>query len=69
MKHTNIKLFTMFLAGILFSAITVFAATINVSTNFTTSAVQHLQSLVIKDSGNQNQIIIDGNDTFKIQAT
>ncbi len=50
MKHTQTKFFITFLAGILFSAVTVFAATVNVSTNFTSNAVQYLQKLVVTDS-------------------
>jgi hypothetical protein len=50
MKKTNFKLFTMFLAGILFSTFAVFAATISVPTNFTTNAVQYLQKLVLKNT-------------------
>lgn len=61
MKKTNFKLFTMFLAGILFSSIAVFAATISVSTNFG-SAIQYLQKLVIKDySNNQEKVTLDKN--------
>jgi hypothetical protein len=47
MKKTNFKLFTMFLAGIAFSALTVFAATISISTNFEDGAIQYLKKLVI----------------------
>lgn len=62
MKKTNFKLFTMFLAGILFSTFAVFAATISVPTNFTTNAVQYLQQLVLKDaSGTTTGIVLDGN--------
>ena len=60
MKNVNIKLFTMFLAGILFSAITVFAATVNVSTNFSSNAIQYLQKLVLIDSNWTTWITLDG---------
>jgi len=47
MKKTNFKLFTMFLAGIAFSAMTVLAATISISTNFEDGVTQYLKKLVI----------------------
>lgn len=67
MKNTKIKLFTMFLAGILFSTFAVFAATISVPTNFTTNAVQYLQQLVLRDALGDTGIVLDGN-TSKIMS-
>gem|GEM_PF-2638360 len=54
MKHLkNTKYLVVFLAGILFSAFTAFAATVTVNTDFTQNAVQYLQQLVLSDaSGN-----------------
>jgi len=60
MKHLKTKLFITFLAGILFSTFAVFAATISVSTNFTTNAVQYLQQLVLRDNSGTTGIVLDG---------
>lgn len=57
----------MFLAWILFSAVTVFAATINVSTNFTSNAVQFLQELVVTDSNGATGVVLNW-DTATIQS-
>lgn len=59
MKKTNFKLFTMFLAGIAFSALTVFAATISISTNFEDGAIQYLKKLVILMDNNNTWITLD----------
>lgn len=59
MNKTNFKLFTMFLAGIAFSALTVFAATISISTNFEDGAIQYLKKLVILMDNNNTWIILD----------
>ena len=69
MKNANIKLFIVFLAGILFSAITVFAATVNVSTNFSSNAVQYLQRLVIKDGNDTTKVVLDWNSQVIVQLT
>lgn len=68
MKNTKIKLFTMFLAGVLFSTFAVFAATISVPTNFTTNAVQYLQKLVLTSNSNHTWVILDANDPFKLKV-
>ena len=69
MKHSNLKLFIMFAAGILFSAITVFAATVNVTTNFTAKTVQFLQQLVLTDASGTTGIVLDGtNKTIQSDA-
>ena len=52
MNKTNFKLFTMFLAGIAFSAMTVLAATISISTNFEDGVTQYLKKLVILKNDN-----------------
>jgi len=50
MKHLkNTKYLVLFLAGILFSAVTAFAATVTVNTDFTQNAVQYLQQLILTD--------------------
>lgn len=59
MNKTNFKLFTMFLAGIAFSALTVFAATISISTNFEDGAIQYLKKLVILMDNNNTWITLD----------
>jgi len=69
MKKTNFKLFTMFLAGILFSTFAVFAATISVPTNFTTNAVQYLQKLVLKNTVGNTGIVLDANSsTYSLEV-
>jgi hypothetical protein len=59
MKNSNVKLFITFSAGILFSALTVFAATITVNTDFTGNAVQYLQDLVLTDASGVTGIVLD----------
>lgn len=49
----------MFLAGIAFSALTVFAATISISTNFEDGAIQYLKKLVILMDNNNTWITLD----------
>ena len=59
MNKTNFKLFTMFLAGIAFSAMTVLAATISISTNFEDGVTQYLKKLVILKNDNTTWMILD----------
>jgi len=59
MNKTNFKLFTMFLAGIAFSAMTVLAATISISTNFEDGVTQYLKKLVILKNDNNTWITLD----------
>ncbi|HPC34586.1 MAG TPA: hypothetical protein PLP73_02900, partial [Candidatus Absconditabacterales bacterium] len=60
MNKTNFKLFTMFLAGIAFSAMTVLAATISISTNFEDGMTQYLKKLVILKNDNTTGMVLDG---------
>jgi len=59
MNKTNFKLFTMFLAGIAFSAMTVLAATISISTNFEDGVTQYLKKLVILKNDNTTWMVLD----------
>ncbi len=59
MNKTNFKLFTMFLAGIAFSAMTVLAATISISTNFEDGVTQYLKKLVILKNNNTTWMVLD----------
>lgn len=61
MNKTNFKLFTMFLAGIAFSAMTVLAATISISTNFEDGVTQYLKKLVILKNDNTTWMVLDWN--------
>jgi len=58
MNKTNFKLFTMFLAGIAFSAMTVLAATISISTNFEDGVTQYLKKLVILKNDNTTWMVL-----------
>ncbi len=61
MKHLkNTKYLVVFLAGILFSAFTAFAATVTVNTDFTQNAVQYLQQLVLSDASGNTWVMLNG---------
>ncbi len=52
----------MFLSGILFSALTVFAATVTVNTDITQDAVQYLQNLILTDNSGTTWIVLNGTE-------
>ena len=58
MKNTQTKFFIMFLAWVLFSILTVFAATISVNTNFD-DAVNYLQKIILTDAGGNTWVVLD----------
>jgi hypothetical protein len=59
MKNLNAKFVVVFVAWVLFSVFTVFAATITVNTGFSQSAVQYLQNLVLTNSSWTTGIVLD----------
>ncbi len=68
MKHLkNTKYLVLFLAGILFSAVTAFAATVTVNTDFTQNAVQYLQQLILTDVSGTTWVMLNGSwDSYVI---